>query len=85
MNRREKIRLTLDRIRVTKSLVTRLDEFIELSRKAGYEPVHSMKTLGKFRAELAELHASLTRQTISGQAELARRKIEPYPITRKAA
>jgi hypothetical protein len=49
MNRREKIRLTLDRIRVTKSLVGRLDEFIKLSRTAGYEPVHSMKTLAKFR------------------------------------
>jgi hypothetical protein len=85
MNRREKIRLTLDRIRVTKSLVGRLDEFIKLSRTAGYEPVHSMKTLAKFRSELAELRAALTRQTVSGQEEFARRKVKPYPITRKAA
>jgi hypothetical protein len=27
----------------------------------------------------------LTRQTVSGQEEFARRKVKPYPITRKAA
>ena len=57
MYRREKIRLTLDRIKVTKSLVDGLVEFISLARTAGYEPVHSARTLERFQTELVELRA----------------------------
>jgi len=61
MNRREKIRLTLERIKVTKSLTEKLAEFIELARGSGYEPVHSIRTLERFEAELRELRLAHVR------------------------
>jgi hypothetical protein len=85
MERREKIRLTLNRIKVTKSLVARLTEFVRLARKAGYEPVHSVQTLEKFQTELAELRATLTRLTVRGQKEFATRRTASPPERQRAA
>jgi len=85
MRRREKIRLTLDQIKVTKSLVASLAEFIGLARAAGYEPVHSARTLERFRAELVQKRAALTRLTVSGQKDFVRRHEIPHPDIRRAA
>jgi len=85
MHRREKIRLTLDRIKVTKSLVDGLIEFISLARTAGYEPDYSARTLERFQTELAELRAALTRLTISGQRDLATRPAISHREMKRAA
>ena len=85
MHRREKIRLTLDRIKVTKSLVDGLVEFIGLARTAGYEPVHSARTLERFQTELVELRAALTRLTISGQKDFATAPAISHRDMKKAA
>jgi hypothetical protein len=85
MHRREKIRLTLDRIKVTKSLVDGLIEFISLARTAGYEPAYSARTLERFQAELSELRAALTRLTISGQKDLATRSVISHGEMKRAA
>ena len=85
MYRREKIRLTLDRIKVTKSLVDGLVEFISLARTAGYEPVHSARTLERFQTELVELRAALTRLTITGQKDFATRPAISHGDLKRAA
>ncbi len=85
MHRREKIRLTVDRIKVTKSLVDGLVEFISLARTAGYEPVHSARTLERFQTELAELRGSLTRLTLSGQKDFATRPAISHGEMKRAA
>lgn len=85
MNRRESIILTLDRIKVTKSLAVPLAEFIRLSREAGYEPVHSARMLENFRGDLARQRAALTRLTISRQEDFVTRQTAPDPIRRRAA
>jgi len=85
MHRREKIRLTLDRIKVTRSLVDGLVEFISLARTAGYEPVHSARTLERFQTELVELRAALTRLTITGQKDFATRPAISHGDLKRAA
>jgi hypothetical protein len=85
MNRREKIRLTLERIKVTKSLTEKLAEFIELARASGYEPVHSIRTLERFEAELRELRLALARLTIVSQKEFRPAQARPAPAPRRAA
>jgi hypothetical protein len=67
MNRREEIKLTLERIRVAKKLVAQQMEFISLSRKIGYEPVLAPATLQRFRAQLSDERLALIRLTRSGQ------------------
>ncbi len=85
MNRRESIILTLDRIKLTKSLAVPLAEFIRLSREAGYEPVHSARMLENFRGDLARQRAALTRLTLSRQGDFATRLTTPDPVSRRAA
>ena len=85
MNRREKIRLTLERIKVTKSLTEKLAEFIELARASGYEPVHSIRTLERFEAELREQRLALARLTIVSQKEFANGTALPVSPHRHAA
>ena len=84
MNRREKIRLTLERIKVTKSLTEKLTEFIALARASGYEPVHSTRTLERFAAELREQRHTLARLTIVSQREFTKAEAKPV-ITRRSA
>ena len=83
MDRREKIRLTLERIKVTKALVQRLEEFVAIARNAGHEPVHSLRTLERVEGELTRLRASLFRLTTASQAEFAR-QAKPLPAQRAA-
>jgi hypothetical protein len=85
MTRRERIRFTVDRIKVTRSLAARLAEFIEIARNSGYEPVQSMGTLERLQSELKEQRAALARLTVSGQREFVRRQAQAEPIRRKAA
>jgi hypothetical protein len=85
MNRREKIRLTLEQIKVTRSLVARLAEFIRLARAAGYEPSHSIGTLERIQSQLREQRSTLTRLTINSQKEFVRRQASPRFIDQKAA
>ncbi|WP_119390044.1 hypothetical protein [Taklimakanibacter lacteus] len=85
MNRRERIRLTLEHIKVTKALAARLAEFIELARKAGYEPVHSTKTLARFETELKEQRLALARLTIISQKEFTPAEAKPAGAGRRAA
>ncbi|MGE3872954.1 MAG: hypothetical protein AB7F74_08365 [Parvibaculaceae bacterium] len=67
MNRHDKIKLTLERIRLAKKLVAQQAEFISLSRKIGYEPVHAPATLQRFRVQLSDERLALIRLTRSGQ------------------
>jgi hypothetical protein len=85
MNRREKIRLTLEQIKVTRSLIARLAEFIRLARTAGYEPAHSIGTLERIQSQLMEQRATLARLTINSQKEFVRRQAKPHFIEQKAA
>lgn len=85
MNRREKIRLTLERIKVAKELVADQVEFIALSRAIGYEPIYAPTTLQRFRSQLSEQRAALTRLTRSGQKDFARRSGVPLIVWQKAA
>jgi hypothetical protein len=66
MNRRERIRLSLARIKVTKQLVAKQEEFIALAKVIGFEPVHAPATLARFRTQLSTERAALLRLTRSG-------------------
>jgi hypothetical protein len=85
MTRREKIRLTLERIKLAKKLVVQQAEFISLARKIGYEPVHAPATLERFRAQLSDERLALIHLTRHGQRNLARRATASRFFGRKAA
>jgi hypothetical protein len=65
MKRREKIKLTLERIKLAKKLVAQQTEFISLARRIGYEPVYAPATLQRFRAQLSDERLALIRLTRS--------------------
>jgi hypothetical protein len=73
MQRRERIRFTLERIKVARKLVAQQTEFIRLAKAVGYEPVHGPITLQRFRAQLADERAELLRLTRGGRTRLIRR------------
>jgi hypothetical protein len=85
MNRREKIKLTLERIRLAKKLVAQQGEFIILARKIGYEPIHAPATLQRFRTQLSDERLALIRLTRIGQRNLASPASAPAFVGRKAA
>ena len=72
MNRRDQIKLTLERIRVTKILVADQVEFISLAKTIGYEPVHAPATVRRLRAQLSQARRALVRLTRSGQKKFTR-------------
>jgi hypothetical protein len=72
MKRREKIKLTLERIDLAKKLVAQQTEFISLARKIGYEPVHAPATLQRFRTQLSDERLALIRLTRSAQSKYAK-------------
>lgn len=72
MKRREKIKLTLERIKLAKKLVAQQTEFISLARKIGYEPVYAPATLQRFRTQLSDERLALIRLTRSGEGRLTR-------------
>lgn len=90
MNRREKIRLSLARIKVTKKLLAKQEEFISLAKSIGFEPVHAPTTLERFRSQLSTERAALLRLTRSGKSTLTAterpllhsRQKAAYPIAR---
>lgn len=84
MTRREEIKATLRRIKVTRSLAAKLIDFIELARGTGYDPVLSARMLERFQSELKDLRARLIRLTLSGQKAYARRGAIAH-ANRKAA
>jgi len=72
MNRRDQIKLALERIKVTKNLVANQVEFMSLAKAIGYEPVHAPATVQRLRAQLSDARRSLIRLTKSGQKEFTR-------------
>ncbi|WP_119275196.1 hypothetical protein [Taklimakanibacter deserti] len=72
MNRRDQIKLALERIKVTKSLVANQVEFMSLAKAIGYEPVHAPATVQRLRAQLSDARRSLVRLTRSGQNKFTR-------------
>jgi hypothetical protein len=85
MNRREKIKLTLEQIKVVKKLVAEQAEFISLSRAIGYEPIHAPTTLQRFRSQLSERRRALAHLTTSGQKDFAARIEVPQSVRQRAA
>lgn len=85
MNRRERIKLTLERIKVVKKLVADEAEFIALSKTIGYEPVHAPITLQRFRSQLSEQRRTLTQLTRSGQKDFTTRIEVPQTVRQRAA
>jgi hypothetical protein len=85
MTRHDKIKLTLERIRLAKKLITQQAEFISLSRKIGYEPVHAPATLQRFRTQLSDERLALIQLTHSGQRIVALPARASPSIGRKAA
>ena len=85
MKRREKIKLTLERIKLAKKLVAQQTEFIFLARKIGYEPVHAPATLQRFRTQLSDERLALIRLTRSGQGNFAKPAPASPLASRKAA
>ncbi|MGE0241521.1 MAG: hypothetical protein AB7F09_10785 [Parvibaculaceae bacterium] len=84
MDRRERIKLTLEQIKVAKKLVAQQIEFISLAKAIGYEPVHAPATLQRFRAQLSMQRNALVRLTRSGQ-RVRRAPRVPLSVTRHAA
>jgi hypothetical protein len=85
MDRREKIKLTLQRIKIGKKLVARQIEFIHLAKTIGYEPVHAAANLQKFRGELSDQRKALIELTRSDQKNVPRPSPLPSFAPRKAA
>jgi hypothetical protein len=85
MNRRAKIKLTLERIKLAKILVAKQTEFISLARKFGYEPVHAPATLQRFRTQLSDERLALIHLTKSGQRNLTAPATVSRFVERKAA
>ena len=84
MDRRQKIRLSLERIKVTKKLVARQEEFISLAKSIGFEPVHAPATLQRFRTQLSTERAALLRLTRAGR-KTAFAPERPYPAAQQKA
>lgn len=63
MNRRDQIKLTLERIKVARKLVAQQTEYIRLAKAVGYEPVHGAAVLRRFRTQLSDQRAALLRLT----------------------
>jgi hypothetical protein len=85
MNRRDKIRLSLARIKVTKRLVAKQEEFITLAKSIGFEPVHAPATLERFRTQLSTERKALLRLTRSGKKTLtAPERPLLYPLQKAA-
>jgi hypothetical protein len=85
MNRREQIKLTLERIKVAKKLVAQQTDFISLSRRIGYEPVLAPATLQRFRTQLLDERLALIRLTKSSQKTLPAAAATSHFDSRKAA
>ena len=85
MKRREEIKATLKRIKLTRSLAAKLIDFIELARGTGYDPVLSARILERFQSELRDLRARLIRLTLNGQKDYARRGAIPHSKRKAAA
>ena len=71
MNRHEKIRLTLEQIKVAKKLVAQQIEFIFLAKAIGYEPIHATATLQRFCAQLSDQRKSLVQLTRTQKRRVA--------------
>lgn len=85
MKQREKIKLTLERIRLAKKLVAQQTEFISLARKIGYEPVHAPATLQRFRTQLSDERLALIRLTRSQQKASRKLATAQTSVGRRAA
>lgn len=85
MNRRDKIRLSLARIKVTKNLVARQEEFITLAKSIGFEPVHAPATLERFRTQLSSERVALLRLTRGGKKTLTAPERPLFHPRRQAA
>jgi hypothetical protein len=85
MDRHERIRLTVERIRVSKKLIAQQLEFIRLARVIGYEPVHAPTNLQKFREQLADQRSQLINLTRTGQRDFVNPEREFESIRQKAA
>lgn len=85
MNRRERIKFALERIKVTKKLVAQHVEFIYLAKAIGYEPVYAPATLQRFCSQLSDLRTTLVDLTRSNQKSRARSLPARRPVLRKAA
>ena len=85
MNERQRIRLTLEQIKVAKKLVAQQLEFIVLAKTIGYEPVHATATLERFCVQLSRQRQTLVRLTRNEQGSRALPS-SPSPLeSRRAA
>jgi hypothetical protein len=67
MDRHERIKFTLERIKLSKRLVAQQLELIRLARAMGYEPLYAPANLQRFRAQLADQRSALVDLTKSSQ------------------
>jgi hypothetical protein len=78
MDRRQRIKFTLERIKLSKKLVTQQLELIRLGRAIGFEPVHAPANLERYRTQFSEQRLTLIGLTRRVQKDFARRRPVGY-------